>query len=106
MEPGDSKDNVFNLSITIGTYSSCYLTLQIVDNTMGTMKRVINPNIANSKSRYYVRQNKVLTKLSDYVLDNCGFEEGVFPDVRQVDRVTPLAQCRISTKKELPNISL
>jgi hypothetical protein len=97
----NSKEKVFNLSIPVGTYVAA-TTLQIVDNTMGTMKRVINPNIPNSKSRYYVRQNKVLTKLSDYVLDNCGFEEGVFPDVRQVDRVTPLAQCRISTKKSYP----
>jgi hypothetical protein len=97
----NSKDNVFNLSITVGTYF-VGTTTQINDNIMGTMKRVINPNISNSKSRYYVRQNKVLTKLSDYVLDNCGFEEGVFPDVKQVDRITPLAQCRVSVKKSYP----
>ena len=97
----NSKDNVFNLSITVGTYVAM-TTTQITDNTMGTMKRVINPNIPNSKSRYYVRQNKVLTKLSDYVLDNCGFEEGVFPDEKQVDRITPLAQCRVSVKKSYP----
>ena len=97
----NSKDNVFNLSIPIGTYN-VGTWLQINDNVMGTMKRVINPNILKSKSRYYVRQNKVLTKLSDYVLDNCGFEEGVFPDVKQVDRVTPLAQCRVSVKKSYP----
>jgi hypothetical protein len=41
--------------------------------------------------------------VSDTVLDDCGFEEGVFPDVKQVDRLTPFGTCRISIKNEYPS---
>ena len=96
-----SKERVFNVSVNSGTILP-NTTTQINDGVLGTMKRIVNPNIPNSKSRYYVRENKILTKLTDLTLDGCGFEEGVFPDIKQIDRVTPSDECRISVKNKYP----
>ena len=99
----DSKENVFNLNVSVGTVmGSGNSVIQIPNGTMGTMKRVINPNIPNSKSRYYVKEYTVLTKMSDAIIDVCGFERRVFPDVKQVDKVTPSSECRVSIKNEYP----
>tara|TARA_R110000765_G_scaffold296680_2_gene391822 strand:- start:1824 stop:3599 length:1776 start_codon:yes stop_codon:yes gene_type:complete len=96
----NSSDKIFNLLLPQGTVVG-FPTLP--NFSMGTMKRQTNKANLESISSYYVRVNKILTEVSDTVLDDCGFEEGVFPDVKQVDRLTPFGTCRISIKNEYPS---
>ena len=99
-ETRKSSETVFNLLFPQGTVVG-FSTLP--NFAMGTMKRQTNKANPESISQYYVRVNKILTKVSDAVLDDCGFEQGVFPDVKQIDRVTPLGTCRVSVKNSYPS---
>jgi len=96
----NSSETVFNLLFPQGTVVG-FPTLP--NFAMGTMRRQTNKANPESLSQYYVRVNKILTKVSDTVLDDCGFEQGVFPDVKQVDKVTPLGSCRVSVKNSYPS---
>ena len=96
----NSSDKIFNLLMPQGTVVGFP---ELPPLSMGTMRRQTNRANVESISSYYVRVNKILTEVSDAVLDDCGFEEGVFPDVKQVDRITPRAECRISVKNAYPS---
>jgi|TARA_R110000782_G_C14814139_1_gene413100 hypothetical protein len=95
-----SNEKIFNLLIPQGTVVGFPALPNL---SMGTMKRQTNKSSVESISSYYVRVNKIVTNVSDTVLDDCGFEQGVFPDVTQIDRVTPTGNCRVSIKNSFPS---
>jgi hypothetical protein len=84
--------NVLNIGYTGTTFSN---------NTIGTFRRVINPdNLTETTSKYYVKQNKVLTNLTDIDMVKAGFEKNVFNEERKLEysSITPNNLTRISQK--------
>ena len=68
---------------------------------MGTFKRVINPdNLTETKSKYYVREHKVITNLDDLIVTKIGFEKNVFREDKQFEysSITPNKISRVSQK--------
>jgi hypothetical protein len=91
----DSDEYVFNV-LDIG-----YTGTTFGDNVMGTFKRVINPdNLTETKSKYYVREHKVITNLDDIIVTKIGFEKNVFREDKQFEysSITPNQISRISQK--------
>jgi len=91
----DSDEYVFNV-LNIG-----YTGTTFGDNEMGTFKRVINPdNLTETKSKYYVREHKVITNLDDLIVTKIGFEKNVFREDKQFEysSITPNQLSRISQK--------
>jgi hypothetical protein len=66
----------------------------------GTFKRVINPDNMETKSKYYVRENKVLTNVDDLIVTKAAFEKNVFNEDRKFEysSITPNKVSRISQK--------
>ena len=84
--------NVFNIGYTGNTFG---------DNVTGTFKRVINPdNLTETKSKYYVREHKVITNLDDLIVTKIGFEKNVFREDKKFEfsSITPNKVSRISQK--------
>ena len=91
----DSDPYVFNV-LDIG-----YTGTTFGNNVTGTFKRVINPdNLTETKSKYYVREHKVITNLDDIIVTKIGFEKNVFNEVRKFEysSITPNQLSRISQK--------
>jgi hypothetical protein len=91
----DSDEYVFNV-LNIG-----YTGNTFADNVMGTFKRVINPdNLTETKSKYYVREHKVITNLDDLIVTKIGFEKNVFREDKQFEysSITPNKISRVSQK--------
>ena len=91
----DSDPYVFNV-LNIG-----YTGTTFGDNVIGTFKRVINPdNLTETKSKYYVREHKVITNLDDIIVTKIGFEKNVFREDKQFEysSITPNKLSRISQK--------
>ena len=91
----DSDEYVFNV-LNIG-----YTGTTFGNNVMGTFKRVINPdNLTETKSKYYVREHKVITNLDDIIVTKIGFEKNVFREDKQFEysSITPNQISRISQK--------
>jgi hypothetical protein len=64
--------------------------------------RIINKdNPIESKSKYYIRQHKVLTNYSESILTNSGFEENAFRSQKKFEsrELTPNLRARISVKE-------
>jgi hypothetical protein len=95
---GDSKSNsseyIFNL-IDVG-----YTGTTFSNGTLGTFKRIANPDNLETKSKYYVRRNKVLANESDIYVTKTGFELNPFKNVRQYEfsSITPNNLDRVSKK--------
>jgi hypothetical protein len=84
--------NIFNIGFTGTTFNN---------STIGTFKRVINPdNLEETKSKYYVKQYKVLTNLEDVAITKAGFERNVFAEDRKLEysSITPNNVTRVSQK--------
>lgn len=84
--------NVFNIGYTGTTFNN---------GVTGTFKRVVNPdNILETKSKYYVRQHKVIKSSPDITVTKAAFEKNVFIEDRQIEfsSITPNQQTRISQK--------
>jgi len=83
--------NVLNIGYTGGTFN---------DGVTGTFKRVINPNNMETKSKYYVREHKILTDLDDLVITRSGFEKNVFSEENKFEysSITPNKISRVSKK--------
>jgi hypothetical protein len=84
--------NVFNIGFTGSTFNN---------GTTGTFKRVINPNnLEETKSKYYVKQYKVITNLTDLAVTKAGFEKNVFGEEKKLEysSITPNNITRISQK--------
>jgi hypothetical protein len=91
----DSDPYVFNV-LDIG-----YTGTTFGNNVTGTFKRVINPdNLTETKSKYYVREHKVITNLDDIIVTKIGFEKNVFNEARKFEysSITPNQLSRISQK--------
>jgi hypothetical protein len=91
----DSEGYVFNV-LNIG-----YTGTTFGNNVTGTFKRVINPdNLTETKSKYYVREHKVITNLDEMIVTKVGFEKNVFrEDVKfEYSSITPNQISRISQK--------
>jgi hypothetical protein len=87
--------NIFNV-INIG-----YTGTTFNNGTTGTFKRVINPdNLTETLSKYYVKQYKVLTNLTDLSVTKAGFEKNVFSELKKLEysSITPNNVTRISQK--------
>ena len=85
---------VFNV-LNIG-----YTGLTFNNGVTGTFKRVINPANLETKSKYYVREHKILTNLEDIIVTKAGFEKNVFNEEKKFEysSITPNNKSRISQK--------
>lgn len=84
--------NIFNIGFTGSTFNN---------GTTGTFRRIINPNnLLETRSKYYVRQHKVLTNLEDVEITRVGFEKNVFNEEKQIEfsSITPNKVTRVSQK--------
>jgi hypothetical protein len=90
----DSEPYIFNI-LNIG-----YTGNTFNNGTTGTFKRVINPQNLETKSKYYVREHKVLTNLDELDITKAGFEKNVFNEQRKFEysSITPNKVSRISQK--------
>lgn len=72
------------------------------EGSLGTAKRVIlDSNLNETTSKYYVRVNKILTNNLDSIVSKAGFEENVFRNISKVEKksLTPNNIRRISIKE-------
>lgn len=84
-----------------GIYNVGYTGTTFNSGKNGTFKRVINPdNITETKSKYYIRQHKVLTNLNEIAAVKNGFEKNIFVDSVKFEysSITPNLISRISQK--------
>jgi len=83
--------NVLNIGYTGGTFNN---------GVTGTFKRVINPDNMETKSKYYIRENKIITNVDDLIITKSGFEKNVFTEVSKYEysSITPNQVSRISKK--------
>jgi hypothetical protein len=83
--------NILNIGFTGTTFNN---------GVTGTFKRVINPDNMETKSKYYVRENKVLTNVDDLIVTKAGFEKNVFSEEKKFEfsSITPNKVSRISQK--------
>ena len=91
----DSDTHIFNI------YNVGYTGTTFANDVTGTFKRVINPdNIEETKSKYYVREHKIITNLDDCVMTKNGFEKNVFNEEKKFEysSITPNKVSRVSQK--------
>lgn len=83
--------NVLNIGYTGNTFNN---------GVTGTFKRIINPNNMETKSKYYIRENKILTNIDDLIITKVGFEKNVFTEENKFEysSITPNQVSRISKK--------
>jgi hypothetical protein len=89
---GEYIFNIYNVGYTGATFAN---------NTTGTFKRVINPdNILETKSKYYIREHKILTNVEDCVMTKNAFEKNVFIEEKKFEysSITPNNVSRVSQK--------
>ena len=85
--------NIFNIGYDLATFPV---------NQVGTLKRIINnENVADTSSKYYVLQHKILTNVDDSVLVNAGFEKNIFGSRKKFESpvYTPNNTKRVSFKE-------
>jgi hypothetical protein len=88
--------NVYNIGFTGNTFSN---------GKTGTFKRVTNPdNINETRSKYYVREHRILTNLEDLIITKAGFEKNAFLEKSKIvlSSITPDLKTRI-TKRSSSN---
>jgi hypothetical protein len=86
---------VFNI------YNIGYTGITFANKTTGTFKRVINPEtILETRSKYYVREHKILTNVNDCIMTKNGFEKNVFIEEKKYEfsSITPNKVSRVSQK--------
>ena len=90
----ESQDYVFNI-VNVGYTGSTFDT-----GTLGTFKRISNPDNLETKSKYYVRKNKVLSNEQNIYVTKAGFDLNPFKNVRQYEfsSITPNNLDRVSKK--------
>ena len=83
--------NILNIGFTGNTFNN---------GVTGTFKRVINPDNMETKSKYYIRENKVLTNVDDLIVTKAGFEKNVFSEEMKFEfsSITPNKISRVSQK--------
>jgi hypothetical protein len=91
----DSDLYIFNI------YNIGFTGTSLNSGTIGTFKRVVNyDNPIETKSKYYVRQHKVLSDINDVIITKTGFEKNPFGDEKKLElsSLTPNNITRISQK--------
>ena len=91
----DSSEYIFNI------YNFGYTGTTFANSVTGIFKRVINPeNLVETKSKYYIRQHKILTNVDETIITKNGFEKNVFNEERKFEysSITPNQVSRISQK--------
>ena len=91
----DSDPYIFNV------YNYGYTGTTFDNGKVGTFRRVINAsNSAETLSKYYIRQHKILTDLDDMIMTKAGFEKNVFNEEIKLElsSLTPNNVTRISKK--------
>jgi hypothetical protein len=91
----NSDEYIFNI------YNVGYTGATFANNVTGTFKRVTNPdNILETRSKYYVREHKILTNLEDCIMTKNGFEKNVFSEEKKFEysSITPNNVSRVSQK--------
>lgn len=94
-EKFDSEAHVFNI------YNIGYTGNTFFNSMVGTFKRVVNSSIPNeTRSKYYVRQQKVILDTNGIILTKSGFEKNPFKDdvKLELSSITPNKITRISQK--------
>jgi hypothetical protein len=84
--------NIYNIGFTGNTFSN---------GKTGTFKRVTNPdNINETRSKYYVREHKILTNLEDLIITKAGFEKNAFLEKSKIilSSITPDLKTRITRR--------
>jgi hypothetical protein len=92
----NSEEYVFNI------FNYGYNTNAFNSGNQGTFKRITNiENSAETMSKYYVREHKILNVLDDAILNYCGFENNPFSIKQRYDNsaLTPDIQAKIVTKE-------
>jgi hypothetical protein len=91
-----SEDYIFSI------LNPGFLSFTFNQGTIGTCKRVIlDSNLTETTSKYYVRKNKILTSPDNAILVKAGFEQNIFRDKRKIERtsLTPNGFKRYSVKE-------
>ena len=91
----DSGEYIFNI------YNFGYTGTTFANSVTGLFKRVVNPeNLVETKSKYYIRQHKILTNVDETIMTKNGFEKNVFNEERKFEysSITPNQVSRISQK--------
>jgi hypothetical protein len=95
---GNNGYNSENFIININLVS---LGSKLPNGGVGTLKRIVDiNNTGDSKSIYYVRKHKILTKSKDAILTKSGFEQNGFGTKFrfQFDKITPIGSARITQR--------
>lgn len=82
-------------------YNVGYTGTTFTTKKTGTLKRVINvDNLTETKSRYYIRQHKVLTNVDDITIVKNAFEKNIFVDKLKFEysSITPNNISRVSKR--------
>jgi hypothetical protein len=112
--------NTFQIfSLGTGIPGSEFYTFNIMDigflgttfstGSIGTFKRVINPEISGeTTSKYYVRRHKILTDVNDAVLVDAGFDENIFGQKKKYESsgLTPNHIARVSVREGAQSYTL
>ena len=90
-----SEEYIYNL------YNYGYTGVTFANGVTGTFKRIIDPdNLLETRSKYYIREHKILTNVNDCVMTKNGFEKNVFSEEKKFEysSITPNQISRISQK--------
>ena len=91
----ESSNYIFNI-LDIG-----YTGTTFSDGITGTFKRVLDPNnLVETRSKYYVRKNRIVFNEQDIIVTKTGFEINAFPNEKKLEfsSITPNDITRISQK--------
>jgi len=84
--------SIYDIGFTGNTFAN---------SVVGTFKRVVNfDNIEETKSKYYIRQHKIISNIDDVIVTKTGFEKNSFNDEKKIElsSITPNKITRISQK--------
>lgn len=93
--------NVGSDEYVFGIYNVGYTGTTFSTKKVGTFKRVINiDNINETKSKYYVRQHKIINSVDDITVVKNAFEKNIFTDKLKFEysSITPNNTSRVSKK--------
>jgi hypothetical protein len=102
----DSEKTIFNV-LDVGYYQNS--TKSFFPGKLTFFHRIINrDNPVESKSKYYIREHKVITDYTDSILTNSGFDQNAFRSVKKFEskELTPNLSPRISVKEDSQSYNL
>jgi hypothetical protein len=89
-----SEKRIFNIQLSQISGSS-------ITPGIHTFKRVIDPNnLSESTSKYYIHKHKIISPMSDFIVDKCGFENSIFEDQAKLEFENPDGEKEVLKEKE------